>query len=172
MTIPTLKTGRLTLRAFRAADWDDYSAIMADPAVREPLGGRLLTRQQSWEQMEAFLGQWALRGYGMFAVDLGGRFIGRVGILHFIDWPEPELAWTLAAPAWGQGLATEAARCVRDWAFTTLGWDRLVSFIASTNARSQRVAEKLGAARQGAVELRGTPVPVWVHPPPGGGIRV
>jgi RimJ/RimL family protein N-acetyltransferase len=170
MTVPTLTTPRLTLRAFRAADWDDYSAMNADPAVREFLGGRPLTRQQTWEMMESFLGQWALRGYGLFAVEHQGHFAGRVGILHFIDWPEPELAWTLAAPFWGQGLATEAARRVRAWAFGTLGWDRLVSFIADGNVRSRRVVEKLGAVRQGSVALRGTPVPVWVHPTPGRGV--
>jgi RimJ/RimL family protein N-acetyltransferase len=78
--------------------------------------------------METILGQWALRGYGLFAVDINELMVGRIGILHPVDWPEPELAWTLAAPLWGQGLATEAATEVKRWAFEEFGWDRLVSY--------------------------------------------
>jgi RimJ/RimL family protein N-acetyltransferase len=170
MDIPTLTTPRLVLRAFRAADWDAFSTLNADPTVRDPLGGVLLSREQTWTQIETFLGQWALRGYGMFAVESAGRFIGRVGLLHFIDWPEPELAWTLAASVWGQGLATEAAAEVKRWAFTTLRRDRLVSYIRSGNTRSQRVAAKLGAAQDGKIELRGVLSEIWVHPAPGHGI--
>ena len=62
MPIPTVTTQRLILRAFRASDWDAYAALNADPAVREGLDGKLLTRDQSWSQMETFMGQWALRG--------------------------------------------------------------------------------------------------------------
>jgi RimJ/RimL family protein N-acetyltransferase len=32
-----------------------------------------------------------------------------------------------------------------------------------SNARSIRVAEKLGAVRDGTVALRGVPADVWVH---------
>jgi RimJ/RimL family protein N-acetyltransferase len=170
MDIPTLTTDRLVLRGFRAGDWDGYAAMNADPAVRRWLGGNLLSREQTWAQMESFLGQWALRGYGIFAVELDGCFAGRVGLLHFADWPEPELAWTIASPFWGRGLATEAAAEVRRWVFADLRRDRLVSYIVPENIRSRRVAEKLGAVRDGQVVLRGVVPDVWVHPAPGHGI--
>lgn len=164
MGIPTLLTDRLVLRSFRASDWDAYAALNADPAVREWLGGNLLSREQAWSQMEAILGQWALRGYGMWAVEADGCFAGRVGLLHPADWPEPELAWTLAAPFWGRGLATEAATEVLRWAFASLRQDRLVSYIAPENTRSQNVAKKLGAVQTGKVSLRGYTADVWIHP--------
>jgi RimJ/RimL family protein N-acetyltransferase len=170
MDIPMLTTERLVLRGFRPGDWDGYAAMNADPAVRQWLGGTLLSREQAWAQMESFLGQWALRGYGMFAVELDGCFAGRVGLLHFIDWPEPELAWTIASPFWGRGFATEAAAEVRRWAFANLRRDRLVSYIKPENIRSRRVAEKLGAVRDGRVVLRGSASDVWVHPAPGHGV--
>jgi RimJ/RimL family protein N-acetyltransferase len=172
MDIPTLITNWLVLRGLRAADWDAYAAMNADPAVRQWLGGNLLGREQAWAQMETFLGQWALRGYGIFAVELDGCFAGRVGLLHFVDWPEPELAWTMASPFWGRGLATEAAQEVRGWAFATLRRDRLVSYIRPENVPSQRVAEKLGAVRNGTIVLRGFMSDVWVHPAPGRGVVV
>jgi RimJ/RimL family protein N-acetyltransferase len=172
MPIPTLTTNRLVLRAFTAGDWDVYAAINADPAVRRWLGGTLLSREQAWAEMESLLGQWALRGYGTFAVEAEGRFAGRVGLLHPADFPEPELNWTLAPAFWGRGLATEAAATVRQWAFANLGRDRLVSYILPENIRSQRVAAKLCAVRDRRIVLRGFVADVWVHPTSGGGITV
>nr|WP_294528517.1 GNAT family N-acetyltransferase [uncultured Rhodopila sp.] len=172
MQIPVLTTPRLVLRGFEAADWDAFAELNTDAAVRRWLGGAVLSREQTWSQMETILGQWALRGYGLFAVELGGRFAGRVGILHPADWPEPELAWIIAAPLWGNGLATEAAMCVRDWMFANFAPERLVSYILPENARSRRVAEKLGAVRDGAIVLRGFGSDVWVHPRPGMGVAV
>ena len=113
--------------------------------------------------MERMLGQWALRGYGMFAVELEGRFAGWAGVLHPLEWPEPELAYSLDQPFWGRGIATEAARAARDWAFarsTSIGW-RASSGPATP--RSIRVAKKLGAVREGMVELRGSEAEWWVH---------
>lgn len=172
MAIPTLTTDRLTLRGFRAGDWDAFAAMNADPRVRQWLGGKLLSRSDTWAQMETFLGQWALRGYGIFALEVDGRFAGRVGLLHPADWPEPELAWTLVAEFWGRGLATEAARCARDWAFGCLGRHRLVSYILPQNDRSRRVAERLGAVSNGTITLRGLTPDVWEHPAPGHGVIV
>ncbi len=170
--IPTLRTDRLTLRAFRAEDLDGLAAMNADVEVRRWLGGRLMSRDESWGVMESSLGQWALRGYGLFAVEVEGSFAGRIGILHPADWSEPELAWGLAQPFWGRGLATEAAACARDWAYATCGFEGLASFILTENLRSRRVAEKLGAVRQGKIELRGMVADCWIHPVPGRGVAV
>ncbi|MGE0415811.1 MAG: GNAT family N-acetyltransferase [Acetobacteraceae bacterium] len=168
--IPTLQTDRLTLRAFRASDLDAYADLNADSVFRRWLGGRTLSRHESWAQMETALGQWALRGYGLFAVILRGTLIGRIGILHPAEWPEAELAWGIAPAFWGQGLATEAARTVKDWGFSTFGFPRLASFILPENAPSRRVAERLGAVRDGMTEIRGFQAEYWVHPAPGTGV--
>ncbi len=168
--IPTLRTARLTLRAFRASDLDAYAALNADPVFRRWLGGRVLSREESWAQMETALGQWALRGYGLFAMVLDGALIGRVGILHPAEWPEPELAWGIAPACWGRGLATEAAREVKGWGFARFGFPRLASFILPENLASRRVAERLGAVREGTIELRGFLSDHWVHPAPGSGV--
>ena len=162
--IPTLHTDRLLLRAVHSDDIDALAAMQANPEVRRFLGdGTLLNREQAWVLMERMLGQWALRGYGVFAVDHGGSFAGWAGVLHPLEWPEPELGYSLDQPYWGRGIATEAARAARDWAFATLGVERLASFIRPDNIRSKRVAEKLGAVREGMVELHGSQAEWWVH---------
>ena len=115
MQIPTLTTERLTLRAFRESDLDAYAAMQADPEVMRHLGvgpnaGMPRTREESWTSMAVMLGQWALKGYGTFALEetATGTFIGRAGILHLAGWPEPELAYALARHAWHKGFAEEA----------------------------------------------------------------
>jgi RimJ/RimL family protein N-acetyltransferase len=171
--IPTLRTARLVLRAFRASDLDGLAAMNADPEVRHFLyAGRTLTREECWMQMASSVGQWGLRGYGFFAVEAEGRFAGRIGLLHPLEWPEPELAYALDAPFRGQGLATEAVAAVRDWAFARLGFARLASFILPVNTRSAGVAARLGAVKEGSIELRGFVADWWVHRPPGAGVVV
>ena len=168
--IPTLRTERLVLRAFRADDLDAFALMGANAEVRRFLGaGKLLSRTESWGLMERVLGQWALRGYGLFAVETEGRCAGWAGVLHPLEWPEPELAYSLDQPFWGHGIAGEAARAARDWGFARHGFSRLASFIMPDNARSIRVAEKLGAVREGTVELRGFHAEWWVHRSPGHG---
>jgi RimJ/RimL family protein N-acetyltransferase len=161
--IPTLHTDRCTLRAFQAADLDAVAAMQANPDVRRFLGGNLLSRAESWSLMERILGQWALRGYGVFAVEAEGRCAGWAGVLHPLEWPEPELAYSLDQPFWGRGIATEAVRAARTWAFTRLDVGRLASFIVPENTRSVRVAQKLGAVRDGTTTIRGFAVDWWVH---------
>jgi RimJ/RimL family protein N-acetyltransferase len=163
--IPTLRTERLTLRAFCAADISAWAAMEADPEVRRYRGNNPRTREQAWAVMESSLGQWALRGYGVFAVEriADGCFIGFAGVLHPVDWPEPELSYSLARAAWDCGFATEAATAARNWAFNQSGFARLASFILPQNVRSIRVAQKLRATRYGTVTLRGFEAEWWVH---------
>jgi RimJ/RimL family protein N-acetyltransferase len=81
------------------------------------------------------------------------------------EFSVPELGWTLAYDAWGNGYATEAARAVRDWVRTERGVTRLISVIAPANVASQRVAERLGATPGETVQLHDTgDAVVWEHP--------
>ena len=172
--IPTLPTERLLLRAFRAADWDRFAMMESNPEVRRYRGANLLSREEAWSAMQLLLGQWALRGYGVFALAErnSNRFVGFAGVLHPPDWPEPELAYSLDQAFWGQGYAVEAAAAARDWAFANCGMERLASFILPDNARSVRVAQTLGAVREGTVALRGFVAEWWVHRRPGAGVLV
>jgi RimJ/RimL family protein N-acetyltransferase len=124
--------------------------------------------------MQLLLGQWALRGYGVFALQAvaDAAFLGFAGVLQPEDWPEPELSYSLDQPYWGQGFATEAATAARDWGFAQHRFPRLVSYIWAGNTGSQRVASKLGAVRDGTLDLRGFVAERWVHPAPGSGVIV
>lgn len=169
--IPTLLTPRLTLRGLRAEDLDAFAAMQANPAVMKTLGtGVVRSRAETWDMMARMLGQWALRGYGMFAIveNGSGRFIGRAGILHPYEWEEPELAYGLDEPFWGRGYATEAGTILHRWAFLQMQLTHLASYVVPSNTASRNVLEKLGATCTGRMLLMGTvEAERWVHRSPG-----
>ncbi len=58
--------------------------------------------------------------------------------------PNPVLFYLLKPGFWGQGLATEAARALLEYAFGTLRLPQIDSAAAHDNLASRRVMEKLG----------------------------
>jgi RimJ/RimL family protein N-acetyltransferase len=112
------------------------------------------------------LGQWGLRGYGMMAVEDQDGFVGRIGIYHPYDAPEPQLSYILCRRGWGKGHATEGAGLIRDWMFDTHRPRRLTSQIARGNVASARVAVKLGAVQDGTTDRAGTAFEIWTYQVP------
>jgi RimJ/RimL family protein N-acetyltransferase len=158
--VPTVTTDRLRLRAFQASDLDAYATMQANPEVmRYLVTGRASTRPEVWRTMATSLGGWALRGYGMWACEKAedGAFIGSVGAFQPLDWPEPEIAYSLDQPFWHQGFATEAARAACDWLFRHFPLPRAASFIWPENHASKWVAERLGAVYERTFELQEAP---------------
>jgi RimJ/RimL family protein N-acetyltransferase len=69
--------------------------------------------------------------------------------------PELEIGYHVH-PAWqNRGLATEAARAVREYAFASLGVGAVISMIRPENLPSRRVAEKNGLSVDRIVFWRG-----------------
>jgi RimJ/RimL family protein N-acetyltransferase len=160
----TLETARLRLRPFRADDFDPYATMCADPEVMRYVGDRgVLSRDEAWRQMAMLAGHWQLRGFGMWAVEERetGAFVGRVGLYYPEGWPDREVAWALARAYWGRGYAAEAARAALEVAFGRLGWPRAISLIDPLNARSVRLAERLGERLEGETTVRGHQVAVY-----------
>ena len=82
---------------------------------------------------------------------------------------ETELGYTLEPAAWGQGFASEAARCVRDYARDVLRLTYTVSAILPSNARSRRVVERGGARVDGRMHVVGLAWDRYVWPLATGG---
>ncbi len=153
-TIPSLasiilQTEHLTLRRLTPDDLEDLYALYSDPEVRRYFPEGTLSRAQTLEELN-----YLIQGYpghpelGLWAVvhSESGRFIGRCGLIPWVidGQAEVEIAYSLAKDWWGQGLGTEAARGIRDYAFETLGLTRLICVIDHDNRASIRVAEKTG----------------------------
>jgi len=169
VTAPTLKNERLVLRPFAERDLDAFAAMYADPEVVRHLGdGRPFDRAATWRTMAVFVGHWELRGYGQWALveKAGGDVIGRAGLWHPEGWPGLEVGWVIRRSRWGNGFATEAAREAVRFAFEDVRADHLISLIRPDNARSIRVAEKIGETFERTHLMDGTALHVYgLHRP-------
>jgi RimJ/RimL family protein N-acetyltransferase len=65
---------------------------------------------------------------------------------------EVEVAYTIARDFWGQGLGTEAAQAIVQYAFEQLKFSRLVCMIEPENWASVKVAKKIGMTFEKAME--------------------
>jgi ribosomal-protein-alanine N-acetyltransferase len=147
-----LQTERLLLRHHIEADLEAYCEMMADPEFRRLSGGRPLPREEAEQIFRERVLLHRPQGLGMFATESKpeGRYIGRCGIYEHrgadnaVVPGEGQLAYYLARPYWGRGLATEAGRALVEFAFKELGLSRIEAGINATNLASLRVVEKLG----------------------------
>ncbi len=166
LAIPGFETERLCFAAPSEAILPFEAAFFASP--RSHYVGGPLPRRRIWRQLALYLGHWALRGYGYWALHArsDGRPVGLCGIWHPREWPEPEIAYHLYNGEEGQGFATEAVRAVRDYAYDTLGWTAISSFIDPENGASVAVAERVGA-RPGPNRFVAEPgepeIVIWQH---------
>jgi [ribosomal protein S5]-alanine N-acetyltransferase len=159
-----LTTMRLNLRPFSEHDLDDLSALMGNADfMRFSLG--VFSPEETAGFLEKVRGR---DGQGMpsqFAIIFrpDQRLIGYCGFfLQTVDdMEELEIAYRLDPSYWGQGIATEAARAVRDHAFDDLQLPRVISLIHPENIASRRVAEKNGMTPEKETVFRGFPTIVF-----------
>ena len=159
-----LRTERLVLRRWRAADRDPFAALNADPVVMEHFVAPL-ARAESDDLIDRVEDHFDREGWGLWAVEVAetGTFIGFTGLwpatfeAHFT--PAVEVGWRLAQEGWGHGYATEAARASLRDGFERFAFDEIVSMTSVTNTRSQRVMEKLAMSRDPADDFDHPNVP-------------
>src|SRR4051794_26778761 len=142
-----MRTQRLVMREWRESDREPFAELNADPEVM-----RHFPEPLSREQSDAFADRiqtgFQERGWGLWALEVDGEFIGYTGLqpvsfeAHFT--PAVEVGWRLARGAWGHGYASEAARAAAAFAFAELELDELVSFTVPQNTRSRAVMERIG----------------------------
>jgi [ribosomal protein S5]-alanine N-acetyltransferase len=148
-----VKTERLLLREFRAADEADIHAYACDPEVvrlmiwgpnttemtRIYLDG-VLEAQQRWPRPEVALG---------IELMTEGHVIGSI-VLRIKDEKNStaDIGYVLTRSYWGHGYTVEAARAVLDAAFREVGLHRVWATCDPRNHASCRVMEKLGMRRE------------------------
>lgn len=151
MTGTTLRTERLILRRHGASDLEEVAALWADPGVTEHIGGRPLSREEAWRNIQRYAGHWALFGWGYWTIRdrATDAFLGEAGLMDSRRDTRPsfegtpEAGWALAPQAQGRGYAREAVAAVLAWA-DARGMGRTMCMIDPANAPSIRLAGRLG----------------------------
>ena len=142
---PVLTSENLILRGPEVRDFEPLAGFYADATRAHGFGGAL-KRDEAWRWFACSIGHWHIHGYGYFTIETKtGDVAGISGIWNPEGWPQPEVGWVLHAGFEGRGLAYEAACRARRWAYDDLGMTTLTSNILADNARSIKLAERMGA---------------------------
>jgi RimJ/RimL family protein N-acetyltransferase len=149
---PPLSDGVIALRAWTPADVPAIVEACQDPEIPR------------WTLVPSPYGEAEARGFlrrvaggrdegvrATFAVvDAAGHgaLLGAAG-LNAIDWDQraADVGYWVAAPARGHGVATRAVELLVEWAFGTLGLERVELRTNEGNAASQTVAARAGFSR-------------------------
>jgi RimJ/RimL family protein N-acetyltransferase len=155
-----LQTSRLILREFTSQDADALAQVLSDPETM---------RYYPAPYDRAGVDQWIARnreryrndGVGLWAMESKNtkELIGDCGIIvQQVEGEQLyEIGYHLRRDHWHQGLATEAATACRNWAFTHLKTNRLISLIRPENLPSRKVAKRIGMTLWKEVTWRGLP---------------
>ena len=158
-----IETERLRLRNWREGD----GALLHQHCNTEPvmrwLGG--VKSAEFMDQTAARLGSWQeLHGHTFWVVERkeDGAFLGFCGIKIADDPISPvagefEIGWRLREDAWGKGYAREAAAASLDFAFSSLGAERVVSLTVTGNSPSWGLMLRLGMKRRPELDYVGAP---------------
>lgn len=150
---PTLTTERLVLRPFLLSDAKDVQRLAGDDRVAEPTlaiphpypdGAAeqwITTHTQAFESRTSITYAIALAGGGL----VGAISLERISTKH----SRAELGYWIGLPYWGQGICSEAARALIQYASMELGVTRFDGCCLARNIGSARVMEKLGFLREG-----------------------
>jgi RimJ/RimL family protein N-acetyltransferase len=153
-----LETSRLRLREFVPQDADALAAVLSDPVAMQYYPAAV-DRKGVEEWIERNRERYQREGYGLWAMVLkgSGELIGDCGcFLRDIEGRDDvEIGYHVRRDLWGRGYATEAADACMQYAFTKLGFDRVISLIRPENLQSIRVAEKNGLTCQKVIFWRG-----------------
>jgi RimJ/RimL family protein N-acetyltransferase len=147
-----LRTPRLALRRFTAADLDDVAGLLGDrrvmryldtgwPVPREVVAGATLPAiVREYDLLPPGLGCWAVCELG------SGAFAGWVALRPARE-PGPaggaELGYRMRPDVWGRGFATEAASALVGHAFARTT-DLVAATTMTVNVASRRVLEHIG----------------------------
>jgi RimJ/RimL family protein N-acetyltransferase len=147
MSIPTITTSRLILRAFTKEDVEPLHRILGEEDVlRYFPNPNPPSQDQVGKLISSQLKHWAEHGYGWWAVEprWENSLIGWSGLQFLPETKEVEVAYLLDKAFWGKGLASEAAQASLQFGFENFELESIVAIVHPENIASQRVIEKLG----------------------------
>ncbi|RST30368.1 N-acetyltransferase [Sphingomonas ginkgonis] len=165
MSETLIKTERLRLRTWDAADVDPFMAATNTPAVLRWLNG--VQERPFYEAMRSRIDACQREhGHGFWIVErkADGVILGFCGLkrVNAPGAPNPdafEIGWRFREDAWGQGYAKEAAIGTLDHAFGPLGATEVIAMTVAGNRASWGLMERLGMSRRADLDFTDTRFP-------------
>lgn len=124
-----------------------YAGLRGDQRTRVySRSGVPVPPEQARQELLAACASWRELGYGHWVIsDPADRFLGVIVVeAGGLDPRAPDLGWIVVPEAWGQGIATEAARLVAADLLTRTDVTQITAYLQAGNTASRRVAEKIG----------------------------
>jgi RimJ/RimL family protein N-acetyltransferase len=149
--LPVLAGMQVTLREMRASDAVSLHALLTTEEVSRFISPPPTTV----EGFESFIAwtarQRAAGAYACFAVTLRG-FDTAIGIFQVREtesaFRTAEWGFAIGSPFWGTGVFQEGAELVLEFAFNTIGAERLEARAAVLNGRGNGALQKIGAVQE------------------------
>jgi ribosomal-protein-alanine N-acetyltransferase len=166
-----LLTARLSLRRPGPADIDAIYRVHHDPrACAHNPSDLLATRADAEDLYRRWDEHWRRHGFGYWVIrprdgaeprpSLG--FCG-LKLMRFADREVLNLFYRLDPAAWGDGVATEAAVAVVDWAVAHLPDRPVIARVRPDNLASATVAARAGLRRAGHLDTDGEDGPDRIY---------
>ena len=148
MSNVVLHTERLTLRAWKQSDLDDFFEYASVDGVGQMAGWN---PHKSKEETKMILNSF-IDHKKTFALVYENKVIGSLGIEEYNEENYPEykelygrsIGYVLSKDYWGKGLMPEAVHAVIDYLFNEVRLDFILVSHFDWNKQSQRVIEKSG----------------------------
>lgn len=160
-----LTTERCVVREFSMDYLDDLFELYAGEGMTDYIEP-LYPYEQEKEYQEAYIrNMYGFYGYGMWIVcdKENGKMIGRAGLEHREELDgEMELGYAIGVPYQRQGYATEVCEAILKYAYKELEQTSLCCLIGEGNRISEHLAQKLGFALDGTVQIEGKSLKKYV----------
>ena len=149
----TFETERLIIRIITPDDARDYFEIASSPIVSaETIWNRHQTQEDTIGYLQRVLNRFEKKEeihWGIIYKETN-KLIGRTGLIMIdSEHEKAELGYVISNHYWNQGIATEAAYPILEYAFNVVGFNRIEARCRSNNVGSYRVMEKLGLVFEG-----------------------
>jgi [ribosomal protein S5]-alanine N-acetyltransferase len=151
-----ISSNTINLRLLDKSDWELFKVLNTCPKIMEHVfepfsieetKKRFEERTQPWD---GEVGQWLC-----LAIDEinSGEKLGSIGLKITNDKARiAEVGYLLRIEAHGKGVASEALKLLKNYAFTTLNLNKLVATCSTKNIGSYKVLEKAGFSREGCLK--------------------
>jgi len=165
----TLDLGEYVLRALQSSDISAWYAYLSDPEVTRLTSYIIESDKAVSTMVEEYIAGYAQKTSTRWAIARkdSDALIGTCGYYWWnASHSVAELGYDLARSYWGKGVMSRAVQASTNWAFETLGINRIQATVMVDNFGSARVLEKNGFLREGTLReykiCRGQPRDFWM----------